>query len=113
MKAEVLVGQSAEFDFRLLWQSTFHCLPANSCWPARVTNQQRTLRSFAISCLKKGGALSEVPACRGMGLRAFGRGLPIGDSLGFVSDLDNAGYWQNYQSISREQLWALAAVLGS
>jgi hypothetical protein len=87
-----------------LCQTKFRYLRPRSWRPARVVDQQRSFQSFAYSCLKKGGTLSEVPACRVMGLRAFGRGLPIGDSANFVIDLDEAGYWQNYQIDSRKRL---------
>lgn len=57
-----------------------------------------------ILAFEKGGTLSEVPACGVMGMRAFGRGLPIGDSSNFVIETEKTGYWQNYQVDTREQL---------
>lgn len=78
---------------RLLSQSKFRGPPPRLLQPGRVIYQLRRSIMFTYTCLREGGTLSEVPAGRILGMRAFGRGLPIGDSSNFIVDSDKASYW--------------------
>jgi hypothetical protein len=78
---------------------------SSTCFPADGAPHRSTGKDLLeYDCLGKAGPYRKCPLFGVFELRAFGRGLPIGDSSKLIVDSGESRYLQNYQVNSRERL---------